>query len=1514
MESVSASRTKIKEFPFHIVAIGASLGGLDAIIELLKNIPSNTGMAYIIVQHLSPNHKSFLSSILSKNTAMKVQEIENMEHMEPDNVYVIPNDKIIEVIDGHIKLLPRPYNGPILSIDVLFSSLALTHSSEVIGIVLSGNAKDGTEGVKAIKMGGGITFAQDDSALADSMPNSAINSGFIDYILSPQKIGEEITYLYQNKFQKRILKKSDSSKNNDKSQIDLNTIFELLLKETGVDFSHYKLPTIKRRINHKMQNIRINSLENYLNVLRKNKDEVVALYNELLINVTSFFRDLDAFEYLKTTVLPNLLNRKNQDESIRIWIPACSTGEEAYSIAMLIADLQESKQHKLLVQIFATDISENAIRDARLGEYLIKELKDVPVYYINRFFVKKGDKYCVNKELREMCVFAPQNILRDPPFSRMDFISCCNLLIYFDLTAQKKVFSTFHFALNENGYLMLGKAETIGTSSLLFNPMHEKFKIYSKNKSTSSRKKNELIPRFPRSNMSNKKVIQVTKNNTINTVGIESVIDAFLLSNYMPACAVINKNLEIIQFRGPISLFLCHPSGKASLNILKMAQPEFAFELRNAINKSIESKEAVKKTGIEIKIENVLHLMSFEVCPLKIEWEEPLILVVFNLQENIEPVNTFPKNTNQIETNLSVTDKRIIKLAEELNNTRAEMNNIIEAQEITYEELQAANEEIVSSNEEFQTLNEELETSKEEIEVTNEELISTNQELQMRNDLLIELQEYSEAIYATIHEPILILDNKFHVKSANLSFYKKFQTKSEDTEGILLFELGNKQWDIPSLRDLLTTILIKNNTFENFEVSSIFSGIGERVMLLNARLIIQKGNSEKLILLAIEDITEQSRFYIKENLVRKKAEEKFKGFLESAPDAIIISDEKGQIQLVNSQTEILFGYTRSEIIGENISLLIPFCFKTISETAKADFFKGAIIKSKMIDDDLFGQNKSGIKFPVEVSLSHLKTEDGILISTAIRDISEQKRISTELSAALLKAKKATEIAEDALKSKEQFLSNMSHEIRTPMNAIIGFTKVAMKTKLTAKQNEYLGAIKESGSALIVLIDDILDLAKVNAGKMTFEQKPFKLKSSISFIIHLFETKIQEKNLILVNVYDSHIPDFIVGDSVRLHQIIINLISNAVKFTSVGKIILEVNLLKEDLDSVTIEFKVIDSGIGIPADKLTSIFENFQQAYTSTSRFYGGTGLGLAIVKKLVEAQKGKIKVKSEPKIGSTFSFDLKFKKTSIQIEEDDDHVRLDFDLKEVKVLVVEDIALNQLLMKTILDDFDFECDIVENGKIAVEKIQKTKYDIVLMDLQMPKMNGFEATKYIRETLKLNIPIIALTADVTTVDVAKCMSIGMNDYIAKPVDEKLLYNKMVQLLKKHSLQSLSGNDNMPSSNVTDLSYLISRTKTNKVLMTEMISLFIEQTPPLIESMKKSIEDNNWGGLQSAVHKIIPSFSIVGINSVFLELAKEVKLFAENKKNMIEIKEKVNELEFVCDKIYKELEQKMKEFDS
>ncbi|HSO86083.1 MAG TPA: ATP-binding protein, partial [Draconibacterium sp.] len=649
-----------------------------------------------------------------------------------------------------------------------------------------------------------------------------------------------------------------------------------------------------------------------------------------------------------------------------------------------------------------------------------------------------------------------------------------------------------------------------------------------------------------------------------------------------------------------------------------------------------------------------------------------------------------------------------------------------------------------------------------------------------------------------------------------------------------------------------------------------------------------------------------------------------RSLIEASLDPLVTISAEGKITDMNEATVNITGVTREFLTGTDF-----FDYFTVPHKAR-EVYQEVFAKGSVADSPLTLRHIDGKLTDVLFNGSIYKDDSGTVQGVVIvaRDVTQQKRIATELTEAIvfaematliaeeakLKAESATIIANDAVKAKQQFLSNMSHEIRTPMNAIIGFTKVLLKTNMSAKQKEYLQAIKLSGDALIVLINDILDLAKVDAGKMTFEHVPFKMALSISAMLHLFIPKIQEKNLKLEKEYDDRIPEVLLGDPVRLHQIILNLVSNAVKFTTKGKITLCVKLLDDDEKEASIEFAVKDTGIGIPESKIEKIFENFQQASSGTSRLYGGTGLGLAIVKQLVEAQRGSIQVSSKENEGSTFSFVLKFQKTNAETEFESEPIEPDMDITGIKVLVAEDIALNQLLMRTLLEDFGFECDIADNGKIATEKIQTKKYDVILMDLQMPEMNGFEATDFIRNEMKSDIPIIALTADVTTVDLAKCKAVGMNDYIAKPVDEKLLYSKIIGIVKKNSVVAEASPDIQPEgikNKCTNLDYLNTRTKSNPILMKEMISLYLVQTPLLVMSMKKGFREKDWNTLHTAVHKMIPSFSIMGISSDFEKIAQKVQDFANNQQQFDGITEMIQQLEKVLMQSCNELKEELKQ---
>ena len=810
-------------------------------------------------------------------------------------------------------------------------------------------------------------------------------------------------------------------------------------------------------------------------------------------------------------------------------------------------------------------------------------------------------------------------------------------------------------------------------------------------------------------------------------------------------------------------------------------------------------------------------------------------------------------------------------------------------------------DELILANKELVFQNNEKEKRAAELIIANKELVFQNNEKEKRAAELIiankELAFQNDEKEKRAAE--LIIANK------ELAFQNEEKEKRANELGVANKELAFQN-DEKEKRALELVIANKELVFQNKEKDKRAA----ELVIADIELVFQ--NKEKIK----REIANKELEVLSASL---KLESQYSlSLIEASLDPLFTISPKGKITDMNQATVKVTGVSREQLIGSD------FCdYFTDSVKAKKGYqqvFKNGFVVDyplTMIDGKLIDVLFNG---------SVYKDDKGNVIGAVVvaRDITEQNRFEKELTEAKIfaelatsiaeeakiEAEKATLIAENAVRAKQQFLSNMSHEIRTPMNAIIGFTKVVLKTDLTAKQHEYLSAIKLSGDALIVLINDILDLAKVDAGKMTFEQTPFKLESSISAMLHLFETKILEKNIQIVKKYDPLIPEVLVGDPVRLHQIILNLVSNAVKFTSKGKITVSVSLLSQDENQATVEFKVSDTGIGISENKIDTIFGNFQQATSGTSRLYGGTGLGLSIVKQLVESQEGSVCVVSKIDVGSTFKFTLSFDKTTIILDEELEKIELDNDKLNIKVLVVEDIALNQLLMKTLLDDFGFERDIASNGKIAIEKLALKEYDIILMDLQMPEMNGFEATDYIRNTLNSNIPIIALTADVTTVDLAKCTAVGMNDYLAKPIDEKLLYNKIISLVKKPIvIDKIKPSINVDLKKCIDLNYLNIRTKSNPTLMMEMILLYLEQTPTLISSMKKSLEDNDWHTLQGAAHKIIPSFAIMGMHPDFENMAKKIQEYAITQEQAPSITHLVKKIENVCNQAYKELREEL-----
>ncbi len=855
---------------FPVVGIGASAGGLDAFKRLLKAIPENSGMAFILVQHLDPAHESILADLLQKVTRIPVQEISDNIQVVPDHIYIIPSNKLLKATDGVLQLSARlPKNYKNMPIDLFFSSLAEVHQSHAIGVVLSGTGTDGTLGLKAIKAQGGIAFAQEqESAAYDAMPQSAIDSEVVDFILPPEKIPQQLLALIKTLEVSTV----EDGENTQKKQDDaFKQILSLVRMRKNVDFIYYKQTTIGRRITRRIALSMKSTATEYLAYLKENNAEMDILYQDLLIPVTEFFRDPQMFENLNESVFPTLLRNRPGNEPLRIWIPGCSTGEEAYSIVMCLHEYLGDKASNCKIQLFATDISEIAIAKARGGIYEKSATNGLSDSRLQQFFTRIDGKFRLNKSIRDACVFAYHNYLKDPPFARIDLISCRNSLIYMEPFLQKKALTTFHYSLKEKGFLILGKSEGIGQSTELFNAIDKNSKIYTR-KGDRGRflhvigsSKNEI---FKGSNT-------LFKPNEINKDDFQKKADELLLSRYAPPGVVVNDEMEIVQFRGATGIWLEPSPGKPNLNVLKMARDGLAFELRIALHKVKTSKHAQVKENIPICFMNEERLVSIEVIPL-LNTIDPHFLILF--RDSFLPVENKKGEVKKGKPRV-VQDSiqrmellRIKELQTELAQARDDMRNITESQEAFNEELQSANEELLSGSEELQSLNEELETSKEEVQTSNEELIIVNQELYDRNEQLDLSRLYSESIVRTIREPLIILNKYLQVKSANQSFYNMFQTSEDATEGKSLFELGNNQWEIPGLRKMLEKILPEKTAIADYEVTHDFPGLGERIMLLNASKIFRDNSDEQSILLAIEDITEKRKIDIDLKLFTEELE------------------------------------------------------------------------------------------------------------------------------------------------------------------------------------------------------------------------------------------------------------------------------------------------------------------------------------------------------------------------------------------------------------------------------------------------------------------------------------------------------------------------------------------------------------------------------------------------------------------------------------------------------------------
>jgi two-component system CheB/CheR fusion protein len=968
-ESAETPEASLEDKGFPIVGIGASAGGLEALEGFFANMPSDSYMAFVIIQHLDPKHKSIMGDLLQKYTTMRIAGIKDGMPVEPNCIYLNPPDKNVVMLNGIFQLIePMKTHGINLPIDCFFRALADDQGSKAICVVLSGTGSDGTLGLKAIKGGGGMTMVQAETqARYSGMPRSAINTGLADFILPVEQMSTELQKYVQHPYIEGIPRQEIAKEHFENA---LQKIFVLLRSNLGHDFSNYKETTIRRRIERRMAVHRIDTIDEYVHYLQETPVEMQELFKDLLIGVTNFFRDPEAFETLREKVLPRLIEHQSPDTPIRIWVPGCATGEEAYTLAMLFVETAEMLNTSYDVQVFASDLDHEAIESARNAVYPESIAADVSPERLRHFFIHEEGTYKVKKQIRELVVFAKQNLIKDPPFSKLDLVSCRNLLIYLKAGLQKQILPLFHYTLNPNGVLLLGTSESIGEFTDLFVPLDQKAKIFQrKDLVVDKRLDYPVMPFFE----GHPAMPRIEDKKAPEKIDIRGLIEKIMIADYAPPCVIINDQYQVLYMLGSADRYLIFPSGEPSFDILSVARQGLKQKLRTALRDVVKQKKAIECSGVRVKQNGVFRTVDLVVRPLLDTTFPPgTLLIVFY---DRTPPETPAQKTKKVHAEKGI-DPYIESLELELQSTKESLQTTIEELETSNEELKSTNEELQSVNEELQSSNEELKTSKEELQSTNEELTTVNTELQHKvnelsranndiNNLLastdigtifldidlrikrftpamkkifnlinsdidrpisditsnlqyatlyddakavldtlvrkeIEIQNsegrwysmriapyrtvdniidgvvvtfvnitelkraegvqqnariYAESIVETVREPLIILDSDLVVQSANKAFYRTFQVSLEETGHRRIYDLGNGQWDIPKLRELLEEIIPQNSSFGDYEVEYEFPTIGRRKMLLNACRIQQVGDQPSLILLAIEDVT-----------------------------------------------------------------------------------------------------------------------------------------------------------------------------------------------------------------------------------------------------------------------------------------------------------------------------------------------------------------------------------------------------------------------------------------------------------------------------------------------------------------------------------------------------------------------------------------------------------------------------------------------------------------------------------
>ena len=1565
-----------KEDPMTIVAIGASAGGLNALKELFSHVPGNTGYAYVVIVHLSPQHKSALPEILQSSAKMPVEQVTKTIQMKPDHVYVIPPNSHLNSIDTHLRLSDleekRSDRAPI---DHFFRTLAKTHDGHAVGIILTGTGSDGTLGIKEIKEKGGLTLVQDPrEAEYDDMPQSAISTGMVDYVLPLARIPE--AFLGFAATVPKIKTGETKDEPVDGELKLLHKIFSQIKIRTGRDFTNYKISTLLRRIQRRMQINRVEELPDYLELIRTKQDELKALADDLLINVTNFFRDPDAFNFLQKETIPAIFAKKEQGDEVKVWSVGCATGEEAYSIAMLLIEEAELMEINIPCKIFASDIHEDSLKKAREGYYPGDIDADIGEERLRRFFIKENGGYRIKKELREQVIFAPQNLLSDPPFSRIDLILCRNLLIYLKREIQNDVRDLFHYALNPSGFLMLGTSEHLDKANL-FGVIKKEHSIHIKKNVKAPEPR---LPVFPKHAIHHLPENYNEKGKSPMDFGTHH---QKVVERYAPPSILVSSDYQVLHVSRDAGRYLTITGGELSKDLFRLIRPELQVELRAAIYISRETKDTARSKPVKITIDGQKRVVFIPVRFIEDEEFGTSFLIMFE-EYDVKAVHGTGSSSGKIAEGAN---ERIQQLEQELKDKSQSLQAVIEEHETGQEDMKASNEELQSANEELRSTMEELETSKEELQSVNEELSALNQEHKHKAEELGQLSDDLQNLLTATDIATLFLDREmrilrftprlgelFNVRMADrgrpisdqthklgyselvedartvlknlqpihkeikdtqgntyLTRLLPYRSSADRIEGVVinfidisdrkltekhlqesenrfkalvsassymvyrmdpdmkkiqeLNESKTRQRELPLEKWLNTHVYVDDRRMvkkEMEKVSDDRSGITIEHRVFkddgtagwSSTSIVPLFNDEGELTEwfgSVSDISARKKFeeeLEKSNEKIRLSEERLKLIIESATDyAIITLDTERIVTDWNSGAEKITGYSKSEIIGKKGDIL----FVPEDRDSQPEIEIQIAVNRGRAENERWHLRKDGKRFWGSGITVALKTRNGLTgFLKIMRDHTERVKMEESLREAKL-------AAEQAARAKEEFLALMSHEIRTPLNAIVGLSHLMLQKDPRPGQMENLNALKYSAENLQLLINDILDLSVIQAGKIVLHPDKVNFREFLYNIVQFHLPVAQDKGLELTLETDRQLPEMIIIDKVKLAQVLNNLLINSIKFTQKGHVKLETKLNRKEDERLWIDFMVEDTGIGIPKDKAESIFDVFSQVDNSVSRNYGGTGLGLTLCRLFLEKMDSRIELESEPGKGSRFFFTLpvqeytgKEEKPGFSQDKSPDH------LKKLKILLVEDDQINRMVIRQFLKGWGIGFKEASNGKEAISMAQKQIFDLIIMDVRMPVIDGFEATRMIRRIPGYeNIPVIALTADVSKKVRDEKVAGLFDEILMKPVNP----DDLIRMISLYSDEKEAADDR--SAAAKSQKKILSAIKTNDP---ETYKAMLENAKKDLEYLGEMypqiIEQGDAEALQELKHKHTTMISLFDAVELSRQLADTVDLLNNN----------------------------------